>query len=126
MRKTKSTTSNKPAAQAGKHLGSPAIEPVMLASEAFLEDAQKESKRNLLMDHARTIKTLRDEKRFTFRAIADWLGERGVETDHSAVYRVYLASVPEHERDPFDSTWSDVDELGYADESVEVKKEAGK
>ena len=65
-----------------------------LPVEAFLEDAEKEPKRILLADHARTIKTLRDKKRLTFRAIAEWFGERGLETDQSAVYRAYCASFP--------------------------------
>src|ERR1017187_6069338 len=87
----------------------------------FLEEAKKEPKRILLMDFIRTITTLRDEKKFTFRAIAEWFAKRGVETDHSAVYRVYLASTPEHQRHP-DQDWSDVDEPGYGDENVELKK----
>jgi hypothetical protein len=76
------------------------------APEAFLEEANKEPKRLLLLDHIRTIRTLRNEKKFTFRAIAEWLNERGFETDHSAVYRVYLASIPEQDRDPSEN-WDD-------------------
>src|ERR1022692_2333833 len=55
--------------------------------EAFLEEAKKEPKRVLLMDYIGTIRTLRYEKKFTFRAIAEWFGKRGIETDHSAIYR---------------------------------------
>ena len=89
--------------------------------EAFLEEAKKEPKRILLMDYIRTIKILRDEKKFTFRAIAEWLADRGVETDHSAVYRTYLAAIPEQDRNPFES-WSEVDEPGFGDENVKVKR----
>jgi hypothetical protein len=32
---------------------------------------------------------LRDEKRFTFREIAEWLLEYGIECDHNSVYREY-------------------------------------
>ena len=89
--------------------------------DALLAEAKKEPKRILLMDFIGTINTLRDEKKFTFRAIAEWFGQRGIETDHSAVYRTYLAAIPERERDPRDD-WSHVEELGYADVNVELKK----
>lgn len=125
MKNAKSKITVKPAKQADKQSTSPAVEAGVLVSEAFLEEANKESRRSLLMDHVRTIIVLRDQKRFTFRAIAEWLGQRGVETDHSAVYRVYTAAIPEHERDPFEN-WEDVDEPGYADENVEVKTKSGK
>jgi hypothetical protein len=51
---------------------------------------------------------LREEKRFTFRAIAEWLTKRGIEADHRSVYRAYLAAIPEERRDP-DTSWEDVD-----------------
>ena len=89
--------------------------------DALLAEAKKEPKRILLMDFIGTINTLRDEKKFTFRAIAEWFGQRGIETDHSAVYRTYLATIPERERNPEDD-WSHVEELGYADVNVELKK----
>jgi hypothetical protein len=76
--------------------------------EAFLTEAKSETKRKLLSDHLVTIQTLRDEKRFTFRDIADWFIKRGFETDHSAVYRAYLTSIPEENRDPRED-WSDAD-----------------
>ena len=76
--------------------------------EAFLTEAEKEPKRKLISDHLKTITTLRDEKRFTFREIAEWFRERGFETDHSAVYRAYLSAIPEEQRDP-SQDWSDVE-----------------
>ena|SRR5437764_14830953 len=76
--------------------------------DAFLEEAKSEPKRKLISDHIKTINTLREEKRFTFRAIAEWLTKRGIETDHSSVYRAYLAAIPEGRRDPH-ADWSDVD-----------------
>jgi hypothetical protein len=91
------------------------------SSEAILEEAKKEPKRKLLMEYQAAIWTLRNEKKFTFRAIAEWLAQRGVETDHSAVYRTYLASIPEQERSPFEN-WEEVDEPGYGDENVKVKQ----
>lgn len=71
----------------------PQIDP--FAEEAFLQDAENEPKRIRLDDHIKTIRTLRDKKKLTFRAIAEWFGERGLETDQSAVYRAYCASFPE-------------------------------
>ena len=77
--------------------------------EAFLTEAKSETKRKLLGDHETTIVTLRDEKRFTFREIAEWFNKRGFETDHSAVYRVYLGSITPEKRDPSED-WSDVEQ----------------
>ena len=78
------------------------------APNAFLEDAKREPKRKLITDHVETIYTLRDEKRFTFREIAEWLTARGFETDHSAVYRAYMAAVPDEQR-PRDQSWEEFD-----------------
>jgi hypothetical protein len=74
--------------------------------EAFLAEAKAEEKRLLLIDHIETIKTLRYEKKFTFRAIASWLNQRGLDVDHSAVYRALVSSIPEQDRDPRED-WSD-------------------
>ena len=74
--------------------------------EALLKEAKKEWKRVLLMEHIGTINVLRDEKKFTFRAIAAWLSQRGIKTDHSAVYRTYLAAIPEEKRQPFETLQS--------------------
>lgn len=87
----------------------------------FLDEAKKEQKRILLSDYIGAIRTLREEKKFTFRAIADWLSERGIEVDHSAVYRTFLASIPEQDRNPW-SDWSEVDQPGYGDINPKVKK----
>ena len=84
-------------------------QPEVPIPEAFLTEAKSEPKRKLLSDHLLTIETLRNEKRFTFREIADWFIKRGFETDHSAVYRAYLTTIPEESRDPRED-WSDVDE----------------
>jgi hypothetical protein len=51
----------------------PALDSGIPAPDAFLEEAKREPKRQLIHDHIATIKTLRNEKRFTFRAIAEWL-----------------------------------------------------
>jgi hypothetical protein len=71
--------------------------------EAFLEEAKKERRRKLILDHTGTIRVLRNEKKFTFSAIADWFNERGFQTDRSAVYRAYLLSIPTDQIDPNDT-----------------------
>ncbi len=43
----------------------------------------------LLRDYIETIRTLRQDKRFSFREVAEWLSEHGVPPDHNAVYREY-------------------------------------
>src|ERR1017187_7982425 len=82
------------------------IQADIIPEEAFLQDAEKEPKRILLADHTKTIRTLRDKKRLTFRAIAEWFGERGLETDQSAVYRAYWASFPP----PDENAWQPIKE----------------
>jgi hypothetical protein len=123
MRKTNSKPKSTAVAKA--KADKPAITAVAesnsLPPELLLEEAKKEPKRILLMDFISTIYTLRDEKKFTFRAIAEWFGQKGIETDHSAVYRTYLASIPPQQRLP-NEDWSDADEPGYGDENVTVKK----
>jgi hypothetical protein len=111
----------KPKSKKPKRNSAPAAEPATVflprplalnseipAPDAFLEEAKGEPKRKLIGDHIGTINLLREEKRFTFRAIAEWLTKRGIETDHSSVYRAYLAAIPEERRDP-STSWEDVD-----------------
>jgi hypothetical protein len=83
-------------------------EPPVPLPNAFLEEAKREPKRKLLSDHIETINLLRNEKRFAFRAIAEWLTARGIETDHSAVYRAYLGAVPVDQRDP-NEDWPEIE-----------------
>jgi hypothetical protein len=61
----------------------------------LLEMARGEPSQKLLQEYAESIRTLRDEKGFTFREIAEWLTEHGVEADHNAVYRVYTKEMSE-------------------------------
>ena len=35
------------------------------------------------------------KKGFSFREVADWLTKRGVEANHSAVYRVFVKGAPQ-------------------------------
>src|SRR5208283_1845436 len=80
--------------------GIPAVQMECPPPEAFLAEAKREPKRKLLLDHSETIQTLRNDKRLTFREIAEWFNKRGFETDHSAVYRAYLSTIPPESRDP--------------------------
>ncbi|OQC23752.1 MAG: hypothetical protein BWX68_02622 [Verrucomicrobia bacterium ADurb.Bin063] len=70
-----------------------------MEAEGFLADpqklraeAQKEPCRRCLGDYRDTIRLLKDERGFSFREIAAWLGEREVDADHNAVWRVYSSA----------------------------------
>ncbi len=95
-------------AESGGQSDVPAAPSEVPAPEAFLQEAKNEPKRKLILDHIGTINHLRDEKRFTFREIAEWFNKRGFEFDHSAVYRAYLSAIPEDQRDPRED-WSEVE-----------------
>jgi hypothetical protein len=56
----------------------------------LLDMAEAEPDKALLGDYIDTIRVLRQNKRFSFREIAEWLNENGVPTDHNAVYREYM------------------------------------
>jgi hypothetical protein len=115
------TSKGRSVVETGKASDSPPVRSGIPSPGALLEEAKLERKRVLLMEHIGAIKVLRDEKKFTFRAIADWLTKRGIEVDHSAVYRAYEASIPEEQRAPFQD-WSDVDEPSYSDIQVNKKQ----
>jgi hypothetical protein len=53
-----------------------------------LREAQEEVDQRFLRCYVETMHVLR-EKGFSYREIADWLTERGVDVDHNEVYRVY-------------------------------------
>ena len=52
-------------------------------------EARKEQPRRGLDEYGETIRVLREEKGFSFREIAAWLRERGVNVDHNAVWRTH-------------------------------------
>jgi hypothetical protein len=54
-----------------------------------LQEAQQELDKNFLLQYLETMHVLR-EKGFSYREIASWLAERGVDVDHNEVYRVYM------------------------------------
>jgi len=109
VKKTKAAAVAKPSAPQSSSSTITPLDSEVPLPNAFLEEAKKEPRRQLITDHIQTINVLRDEKRLTFRAIADWLTARGIEADHSSVYRAYLAAIPQEQRDPRED-WSDVDE----------------
>jgi hypothetical protein len=63
--------------------------------DMLLERAEQEPNRRTLAEYNAVIHTLRDEKKFTFREIAEWLQNYNVEADHNAVYREYTKGMPD-------------------------------
>ena len=74
---------------------SPTPEGEPCPPDLLLEFAERESVRRVLADYNPVIRTLRDEKNFTFREIAAWLKEYNVQADHNAVYREYTKGMPD-------------------------------
>jgi hypothetical protein len=62
-----------------------------------LEAALGELIRRPLAEYADAIQVLRNEKKFTFREIAEWLKDFNVAADHNAVYREYTKLMPERD-----------------------------
>jgi hypothetical protein len=65
--------------------------------EMLAEMARGEVDRGLLEDYRETIQILRDDKRFSFREIAEWLNSHGIEVDRNAVYRAYCKRLSDSE-----------------------------
>jgi hypothetical protein len=77
---------------------------------AALAAAAKEEKRVIAArDYNHVIDILRDEKRFSFQKIADWLNERGVPLDNNDVYRVYMANIPDVDKHAMEVTGVEID-----------------
>ena len=51
--------------------------------------AEQEPARRGLEDYGEVIRLLKEEKGFSFREIAAWLHQRGLNIDHNAVWRAY-------------------------------------
>ena len=69
------------------------VSPLLMPDpETLLLEADQEPNYRNLADYVGVIRTLR-EKGFTYRDVAEWLTERGVEADHNAVYRVYTKNM---------------------------------
>jgi hypothetical protein len=57
-------------------------------------EAEKEPSRRGLEDYSGAIRVLKEDKGFSFREIAAWLQQRGLNTDHNAVWRAYSKTNP--------------------------------
>jgi hypothetical protein len=76
--------------------GVPPVELVYPPPEYVAEAARGEPSPRLVADYSEAIQILRDEKRLTFREIAEWLTKKfGIEADHNAVYRAYTRGMDE-------------------------------
>jgi hypothetical protein len=64
--------------------------------EFLFREAEQEPDFRTLSAYVDSIGMLR-HKGFSYRDIADWLSERGVDVDHNAVYRVYTNSLSDYD-----------------------------
>jgi transposase-like protein len=60
--------------------------------DALLREAEEEPSYRDLREYVPVISTLRG-KGFSYRDIAEWLSERGIDLDHNGVYRLYTKSL---------------------------------
>jgi len=60
--------------------------------ERLFQQAEQEPDIRGLSAYVDSIRVLR-EKGFSYREIADWFSERGVDVNHNTVYRVYMKSL---------------------------------
>ena len=68
-----------------------APDPVILKAEA-----EREAPRRGLESYLDTIRLLKEDKGFSYREIAAWLKQRGVTTDHNAIWRAYSKQASAH------------------------------
>jgi hypothetical protein len=97
MATPKSKTIGKPAAtNAVRHETSaqPSTDMAPPPPDRLLELALDEPDRRILDDYTSVIRVLKDDKRFTFREIAEWLRGHGVLADHNTIYRAYRKTLP--------------------------------
>lgn len=55
--------------------------------------AEKEPSRRGLDEYTDTIQVLKEDKGFSYREIAAWFQQRGLNVDHNAVWRAYSKSL---------------------------------
>lgn len=63
--------------------------PGPMPPDIAFREAEQEVDRNLLRQYIDSIHMLR-EKGFSYRDIAQWLRDRGLNVDHNEVYREYI------------------------------------
>jgi hypothetical protein len=90
---TKTSSAPSPAAAATEVR---VVQLEMPPPDALLREAEEEPNYRDLNEYCPVIATLRG-KGFSYREIAEWLSERGVELDHNAVYRLYTRNMSDHE-----------------------------
>jgi hypothetical protein len=66
------------------------MNPEQLLEEAIAEAVHP---RTPLTVHLQTIVVLHEQKRMTYRAIANWFVSRGIGVNHSMVFRAYQAAL---------------------------------
>ena len=66
-------------------------DPNVLLKEALAEDDK-----HYLRPYGAIIRALR-EKKFSYRQIADWLNERGLDVDHNSIYREHTKHMSREE-----------------------------
>ena len=64
--------------------------------EFLFREAEQEPDFRTLSAYVDSIRTLRD-KGFSYREIAHWLSDYGIDVDHNAVYRVYTNSLSDYD-----------------------------
>ena len=64
--------------------------------EILFRQAEQEPDFRALSAYVDSIRMLRD-KGFSYREIADWLSEHGLEVDHNAVYRAYTKNLSDYD-----------------------------
>lgn len=68
----------------------------MPPADFLLQQAEQEPDMRGLSVYVDSIRVLR-EKGFSYREIADWFSEHGVDVDHNTVYRVFMNSLSDLE-----------------------------
>jgi hypothetical protein len=99
--KPAASKTSQPAAPPGtaQESGPPVVNVVRLEMpppDVLLREAEEEPNYRDLSEYCPVIATLR-AKGFSYREIAEWLSERGVELDHNAVYRLFTRNMSDHE-----------------------------
>ena len=74
----------------------------------LLEEAKKQPKKVSLSEYKEAIGVLRD-KGYTWRDIANFLNDRGVETDHTKIYKMMQRSKKMNESRVYDKLITIVD-----------------
>jgi hypothetical protein len=78
-------------------ISSPSTTQISMPPPEYLfREAEQEPDFRTLSAYVDSIRVLRD-KGFSYRDIAHWFSERGVNVDHNAVYRVYTNSLSDYD-----------------------------